>query len=129
MEEEHWIHASLGPSGNCRFVTSVNAGTRTLLAEVPLTISSIHFVLTGSIAVLHGMEVTNGDEVVTVCYKVLNDNIPIFLKAYLPSKEACASPPGGEFPAVIYFHGGGLTVGNKESWFPTWLKSPFFLLL
>ena len=91
----------------------------------------LHIFLTGSIAVLHGMEVTNGDEVVTVCYKVLNDNIPILLNAYLPSKEACTStcPPGSEFPAVIYFHGGGLTVGNKESWFPTWLKSPFFLLL
>ncbi|KAG6816816.1 hypothetical protein H0H87_002659 [Tephrocybe sp. NHM501043] len=24
-------------------------------------------------------------------------------------------------PAVVYFHGGGLTVGNRQSWFPNWL--------
>ena len=24
-------------------------------------------------------------------------------------------------PAVIYFHGGALTVGNRRSWFPSWL--------
>ena len=26
-------------------------------------------------------------------------------------------------PAVVYFHGGGLAVGNRRSWFPTWLYS------
>ena len=23
-------------------------------------------------------------------------------------------------PCLVYFHGGGLTVGNKTSWFPFW---------
>lgn len=28
----------------------------------------------------------------------------------------------GVLPVVLYFHGGGLTVGSKNSWFPHWLK-------
>ena len=24
-------------------------------------------------------------------------------------------------PAVVYFHGGALVVGNRKSWFPVWL--------
>ncbi|KAJ6611411.1 Alpha/Beta hydrolase protein [Mycena sp. CBHHK59/15] len=31
-------------------------------------------------------------------------------------------PSSPRFPAIVYFHGGGLTVGNRRSWFPTWLK-------
>lgn len=30
-----------------------------------------------------------------------------------------------EYPMIIYFHGGGLTVGNRESWFPRWLHSAY----
>lgn len=26
-------------------------------------------------------------------------------------------------PALVYFHGGGLTVGTRKSWFPYWLHS------
>ena len=26
-------------------------------------------------------------------------------------------------PAVVYFHGGGLAVGDRASWFPSWLQS------
>jgi acetyl esterase/lipase len=26
-------------------------------------------------------------------------------------------------PALLYFHGGGLTVGNRKSWFPHWMQS------
>ncbi|KII90934.1 hypothetical protein PLICRDRAFT_106618 [Plicaturopsis crispa FD-325 SS-3] len=26
-------------------------------------------------------------------------------------------------PSLVYFHGGGLTVGNRESWFPKWLQT------
>jgi hypothetical protein len=40
------------------------------------------------------------------------------------------SPPGidtdsaiEEAPAVLFFHGGGLTVGNRTSWFPYWMQS------
>ncbi|KAG5646019.1 hypothetical protein DXG03_004621 [Asterophora parasitica] len=38
-----------------------------------------------------------------------------------PSNVADAILTGPRVPAVIYFHGGGLTVGNRQSWFPTWL--------
>lgn len=26
-------------------------------------------------------------------------------------------------PAILFFHGGGLTVGNRKSWFPSWMHS------
>ncbi|TEB40197.1 alpha/beta-hydrolase [Coprinellus micaceus] len=42
------------------------------------------------------------------------------------------SPPGidtdsaiEEAPAVLFFHGGGLTVGNRTSWFPYWMQKRF----
>lgn len=28
-----------------------------------------------------------------------------------------------QLPVLIYFHGGGLTVGSKTGWFPEWLRS------
>ncbi|THH16722.1 hypothetical protein EW146_g3980 [Bondarzewia mesenterica] len=30
-------------------------------------------------------------------------------------------------PAVVYFHGGGMTVGTRKSWFPTWLHRVAFI--
>ncbi|GLB38669.1 putative alpha/beta hydrolase fold [Lyophyllum shimeji] len=63
---------------------------------------------------------------VTLVYKQVSkpgfEPIDVHLDVYRP-----ASPPPGanttspSVPAVIYFHGGGLTVGNRQSWFPTWL--------
>jgi len=32
-------------------------------------------------------------------------------------------------PAVVFFHGGGMTSGDRTSWFPTWLLSLSFPLL
>lgn len=64
----------------------------------------------------------NGDRAATFTYKKLDD-IAIRLELYPPS-----SLPGVRrsdvpaTPAIIYFHGGGLTVGSAKSWFPTWLK-------
>ncbi|KAI5836279.1 alpha/beta-hydrolase [Schizophyllum commune Tattone D] len=29
----------------------------------------------------------------------------------------------GPVPAAVYYHGGGLTVGDRSSWFPTWLHA------
>ncbi|CAA7262899.1 unnamed protein product [Cyclocybe aegerita] len=45
--------------------------------------------------------------------------------AYLPTGTSAVDvSTNGEIvlPAVVYFHGGGLTVGNRDSWFPTWLQ-------
>ncbi|KIK41933.1 hypothetical protein CY34DRAFT_84478 [Suillus luteus UH-Slu-Lm8-n1] len=63
------------------------------------------------------------ESLLTFTYKEV-DGIRVLLDVYLPPDEV-----DQQFtrqvtrPAVVYFHGGGLTVGNKRSWFPTWLKS------
>jgi len=43
---------------------------------------------------------------------------PIFLDVYLPDNNDLLAV---KRPTIIYFHGGSLTVGNRQSWFPTWL--------
>jgi len=57
--------------------------------------------------------------------------IPLQLDVYLPdSRSGGASgfrDNGVGIPAVVYFHGGGLLVGNRRSWFPDWLQSEFTL--
>ncbi|KAI0702281.1 alpha/beta-hydrolase [Cytidiella melzeri] len=58
-------------------------------------------------------------------YKVV-DKAAMQLDLYLPDvttelgTDAASSPT--LLPIVLNFHGGGLTVGNTRSWFPTWLK-------
>ncbi|KAG6898409.1 hypothetical protein C0992_004120 [Termitomyces sp. T32_za158] len=52
-------------------------------------------------------------------FKHLNA-IDVHLDVYPPS-IASVNSTTLSVPAVIYFHGGGLTVGNRQSWFPTWL--------
>jgi len=56
----------------------------------------------------------------TLEYKKVNGSHPVFMDVYSPSlpatKEAIA------LPVVVFFHGGALTVGNRQSFFPTWLK-------
>ncbi|KAH9841593.1 Alpha/Beta hydrolase protein [Rhodofomes roseus] len=63
----------------------------------------------------------------TYTYKTV-DEIHLLMDVYLPrvsssksQQHATQASPHGEPPIVIYFHGGGLTVGNKDSWFPHWL--------
>ena len=41
---------------------------------------------------------------------------PCFLDVFLPPH-----PTGKPLSAILYFHGGGLTVGNRRSYFPHWL--------
>ena len=61
----------------------------------------------------------------TFVYKELND-ISLQLDVYPPAVSARPnSTDTKKCPAVVYFHGGGLTVGNKESWFPHWLYSAY----
>ena len=54
-------------------------------------------------------------EPLTIAYKVV-DGLPIHIDVYPP-----AVPTTSAIPAVIYYHGGALTVGNRGSWFPAWL--------
>ncbi|KDR82927.1 hypothetical protein GALMADRAFT_859394 [Galerina marginata CBS 339.88] len=61
---------------------------------------------------------------ITMHYKNLQDSPPISLDVYFPSTDTEVGSIGDAslIPAVIYFHGGGLTVGNRGSWFPAWLQ-------
>ncbi|KAH9936340.1 alpha/beta-hydrolase [Fomitopsis serialis] len=62
---------------------------------------------------------TNGSS--TFAFKAV-DGINLLMDVYSPS---CHRPSytadGSSCPIVVYFHGGGLTVGNRNSWFPHWL--------
>ncbi|KAG2033452.1 Alpha/Beta hydrolase protein [Suillus americanus] len=67
------------------------------------------------------------DSPLTFTYKEV-DGIRVLLDVYLPpdSDDVDQQFTGQAIqyhPAVVYFHGGGLTVGNRRSWFPTWLKN------
>lgn len=69
----------------------------------------------------------NVDSPLTFIYKEV-DGIRVLLDIYLPPDDVDQQFVQQVIqyrPAVVYFHGGGLTVGNKRSWFPTWLKSQF----
>ncbi|KAJ7022743.1 alpha/beta-hydrolase [Mycena alexandri] len=55
-----------------------------------------------------------------VCYKTIGPT-RVLLNVYPPDLKP--ESPHPRVPAVVYFHGGGLTVGNRTSWFPTWLKA------
>jgi acetyl esterase/lipase len=55
-----------------------------------------------------------------VCYKTVKIDsltVPVLFDAYLPPSLVPKDMPA---PAVIYFHGGGMTVGNRQAWFPKW---------
>ena len=55
----------------------------------------------------------------TVTFKKV-DGLELALDVY-PPQELGSKP----VPAVVYYHGGGLTVGDRSSWFPTWLHGSF----
>jgi len=55
----------------------------------------------------------------TIEYKRLNGSQPVLLDVYFP-----VLPPTKDdiaLPVVVNFHGGGLTIGNRTSFFPIWL--------
>ncbi|KAL0949811.1 hypothetical protein HGRIS_009846 [Hohenbuehelia grisea] len=56
----------------------------------------------------------------TVQWKTIDSGQHIQLDLYPPSITSGTS--SRKVPAVVYFHGGGLTVGNRTSWFPSWLQ-------
>ena len=59
-------------------------------------------------------------ESLTFTYKVVEYH-PILFDIYHP-RLSSGSHEMITVSAVVYFHGGGLTVGNRKSWFPLWLK-------
>lgn len=63
----------------------------------------------------------------TFTYKEVQ-NISLLLDVYPPAVNESTAFAHTECPVIVYFHGGGLTVGNKESWFPHWLHGTYDLL-
>lgn len=61
---------------------------------------------------------------VTIPYKKAHGK-DVLLDIYPPTSDAILNAE--RVPALIFFHGGGLTVGDRSSWFPTWLKGKFMI--
>lgn len=57
----------------------------------------------------------------TFRFRATETNCPVDMDVYLPSMKD-STPETKPVPAVVFFHGGGLTVGNRRSWFPDWFK-------
>lgn len=65
--------------------------------------------------------VLTASEPLTLAYKTV-DGVTCYIDVYLPSLEAVAARGRpAPLPVILYFHGGGLTVGNRKSWFPQWI--------
>ena len=60
----------------------------------------------------------------TISYKHLASGKEVLLDFYPPetSGDALASPIK-TIPAIIFFHGGNLILGNRRLFFPAWLQS------
>jgi len=59
--------------------------------------------------------------------------IPLRLDVYPPAphstRTSTSRDAGVGVPVVVYFHGGGLLVGDRKSWFPEWLHGESFSIL
>ncbi len=67
----------------------------------------------------------------TFVYKKVGD-VDITFDLYprapaLPVPIESEADSAATLPLVVNFHGGGLTVGNTQSWFPSWLKGEWDL--
>ncbi|KAE9404896.1 alpha/beta-hydrolase [Gymnopus androsaceus JB14] len=60
----------------------------------------------------------------TLTYKTVK-NVPIQLDVYPPTQagDSTSVNGAGEIAAVLWFHGGGLTFGNRTNFFPKWLQT------
>ncbi|GJJ13184.1 hypothetical protein Clacol_007435 [Clathrus columnatus] len=57
----------------------------------------------------------------TCAYKEV-DGIKVELDVYLPPEGTETNLSQAHLrPAIVYFHGGGLIVGEKDAWFPYWI--------
>ncbi|PFH51240.1 hypothetical protein AMATHDRAFT_59544 [Amanita thiersii Skay4041] len=61
-------------------------------------------------------------EFASIPFKSLDDEKPVYLSLYPPKVGEANLVQHRKVPTIIYFHGGGLTVGNRDSWHPTWLQ-------
>ena len=54
----------------------------------------------------------------TVAYKKVGD-LTLYIDVHPPITQF-----DGPVPGLVYFHAGGMTAGDRASWFPAWLHSP-----
>ncbi|KAF4590205.1 hypothetical protein EYR40_009396 [Pleurotus pulmonarius] len=61
---------------------------------------------------------------ISIPWKEIEGQALISLDLYPPETRLISESETGpsRIPAVIYFHGGGMTVGDRKSWFPSWLQ-------
>ena len=64
----------------------------------------------------------------TLSYKRLPNDKEILLDFYPPESSGSSSVIK-TIPATVFFHGGGLLVGNRRLHFPAWLQSMYILLV
>lgn len=62
---------------------------------------------------------------ITLPYKRTPDGEPIYLDLYAPDVGTFTASPDSPVPVCVYFHGGGICVGDRTSWFPNWLRGAF----
>ncbi|KAF9059387.1 Alpha/Beta hydrolase protein [Rhodocollybia butyracea] len=58
----------------------------------------------------------------TLIYKTVS-NVPIKLDVYPPTAGTEVTNQSSEISAVLWFHGGGLAMGNRTNFFPKWLQT------
>lgn len=51
----------------------------------------------------------------TFAYKTIGSRVN-YVDVFLPLTRS-----SNALQIILYFHGGGLTVGNRKSWFPRWI--------
>ncbi|KAF9031441.1 Alpha/Beta hydrolase protein [Panaeolus papilionaceus] len=62
------------------------------------------------------------NSVLTLSYKTLSNGDSVLLDVYLPVLSKGVTQTSPLFvPTVVFFHGGGLTAGSKDSFIPLWL--------
>jgi hypothetical protein len=64
----------------------------------------------------------------TLSYKRLPNDQEILLDFYPPESSGSTSAVK-TIPAIVFFHAGGLIVGNRRLIFPAWLQSMYILLV
>ena len=63
----------------------------------------------------------------TLSYKHLPNDKEILLDFYPP--ESPWSTGIKTIPAIVFFHAGGLIMGNRRYFFPAWLQSMLYIYL
>ncbi|KIK67604.1 hypothetical protein GYMLUDRAFT_154960 [Collybiopsis luxurians FD-317 M1] len=69
---------------------------------------------------------------VTLTYKTVDSKVPIKMDVYPPTRARRharnrSDPNLNDVGCVLWFHGGGFTMGSRTDFFPKWLQSALFV--